>query len=160
VNERLNPVHGSVELNAAGTVPFAQDRRYVIATGSMGNWTTTLYMGAYFLDPGIQYSLVNRIPIPIANTIQGGRDSVLIAPRHDPTSQEEVDALFSDPARHNHANKYAERIQFTPPELREEIHQRTLDHWPDIQTARNRERMTQGVKRKEPPPTAHNAIWI
>jgi len=159
-NRTLTPVHGSVNLNAQGSVDFIQKYCYIVATGMPGNWTTTLHIGSYFLEPVVQKALADKTLLPTLNIIPGGRGGVLIAPNHDPTSKEEVDALLSDPARHKRASKYVEHIRFTPPELRDEIHQCAFERWPDIQATRKRENQTQDMRRDKPPPDANNGMWI
>ena len=74
--------------------------------------------------------------IPLSDVILGGRDGVLIA-RHDPTSQTCVDELLTDPKCHIHASKYIEQAGFTPPELRDYIHEYTLNCWLDIKATQD-----------------------
>ena len=157
-NKELTPVPGSFLPNDAGDIDYIADLLYVLILRCDDGWTTSLVKGAYFLLPAVQQCLANRIPIPLSDILLGGRDGVLIA-GHDPTSQKRVDELLTDPKRHAHASKYIERAGFTPPELRDYIHEYALDCWPDIKAARDRERKAQGIMRSEPPPTAHPAIW-
>ena len=62
--------------------------------------------------------------------------------------------VLSDLAHHTCARKYIKHIQFTPPELQDEIHWCTLERWPDIQAARQQENQAQNVRKDEPPPAA------
>jgi hypothetical protein len=158
-DKELTAVPGSIVPNAAGEVIFIPDHPYILATCCGEGWTTTLVKGAYFLQSSVQQCIANRVPIPLLDLVLGGRDGVLIVPGHDPTSQTCVDELLTDPKRHIHASKYIERAGFTPPELRDSIHDYALDRWPDIKAARDRERKAQGIMRSEPPPTAHPAVW-
>ncbi len=71
-------------------------------------------------------------------------------------------ALFMTPGKHRKALAYVERIRHTPPELRDEFHQRALDCWTDIQATLCQEREERGEaasRPREPSPYDDNATW-
>jgi hypothetical protein len=88
----------------------------------------------------------------------GGKDGVLISPE-DPNTIAKLDELLLNSDRHSEAAGYVERVKFTPPELRDEFHQRALERWPEIRNARNRQRVEKGIQRPEPSPAAQNQKW-
>jgi len=79
------------------------------------------------------------IPLPVMDLILGGRNGVLIS-SHDPTNEAGITALLTTPSRHAHTKGYINRVQNTPPELREECHQKALELWAGLQDARREER--------------------
>ena len=71
-------------------------------------------------------------------------------------------ALFMTPGKHSKALAYVERIRHTPPELRDEFHQRALDCWTDIQATLCQEREERGEaasRPRKPSPYDDNATW-
>jgi hypothetical protein len=55
------------------------------------------------------------------------------------------------------AARFAEQVRFTPPELYSNIHQCTLEHWPEIEAAR--QKTYKSNKHIKPPCTTGNSIW-
>ena len=87
---------------------------------------------------GHEASICAGIPLPFMNIILGGRNGVLISPRN-PANEAGITALLTMPSRHAHAEGYIDRIRNTPPELREECHQKALELWTKLQDARREE---------------------
>ena len=131
---RLTVVPSSAITDEHGNIKYQCNGRYVVATPNHSGWTTTLHKGSYFLEPTVQNNLEHRIPIPIANIIRGGRDRVLVNER-DPSTDEKMEELLSDPSQHTHAAGFVERVRFTPPELCSDVHQHALQCWPEIEAA-------------------------
>lgn len=155
-DRRLTVVPGSAITNERGDIKYQRNSRYVVATPNNDGWTTTLHKGSYFLEPTVQNNLEQRIPIPIANIIRGGRDGVLVNER-DPSTDEKMEELLSDPSQHARAAGFVERVRFTPPELRSDVHQHALERWPEIEAARRK--TYKSNKNIEPPCTASNSVW-
>ena len=84
---------------------------------------------------------------------------MLVSPEHDPTTEAELDALFALPKRHRQAAAYVERIRYTPPELRDEFHQRALERWPGVKAARRKAQGAIPPRRSEPSPSADSTVW-
>jgi hypothetical protein len=87
---------------------------------------------------------------------------VLISTLEDPTTEEAIDALITTPSKYPRAKAYIERIQHTPPELREAIHQRALDSWTATLAKRRQERKDRGEvagRPKEPMPYESLYNW-
>ena len=53
----------------------------------------------------------------------------------DPQTNEQVEELFTstNPKHCPHTAAYIERVRYTPPELRTEVHQHAFERWPAIQ---------------------------
>ena len=101
--------------------------------------------------------------ILLSGVITGRRNGVLISPVHDPTTEAEVEALFSTPKRYHHSVPYVERILYIPPpKLCHAFHQRALEHWLEVQALRRRERQAQAPntpRRPQPSPSPDNGVW-
>jgi hypothetical protein len=152
----LTVVPGSAITDERGNIKYQRNGRYVVATPNNDGWTTTLHKGSYFLEPTVQNNLEHRIPIPVVNIIRGGRDGVLVNER-DPSTDEKMEELLSDPSQHARAAGFAERVRFTPPELRSDVHRRAIERWPEIEAERRK--TYKSNKHIEPPCTAGNSVW-
>ena len=162
INGRLLAVPGMAKTGADGSVDFS-DKRFVLAEGGLTpdgqpNWLTTLIRHERLMtEQGIDARVNNR-RIPTVGLIFGGRNGVLISPNMDPSTDEEVETLFTttNVRRRPHAAAYIERVRFTPPELRGEVHQHALERWPAVQA----EQGAPGFNNKrEPLPSAFTNVW-
>lgn len=150
-------------LDANGRIDFRTHDRFVFALGGFSPdgqpaWTTTLVRREFFLTPHVQQSIALNLPLPITELIMGGRNGVLIAPNHDPITEEALDALFATPR--GRAYGYAERIRYTPPELRGDFHTRAYTRWLQIQMTRRQAPPDANTPiRPEPAPNVDNHIW-
>jgi hypothetical protein len=153
---QLTVVPSSAITDERRNIKYQHNGHYIVATPNNNGWTTTLHKGSYFLEPMVQNNLEHRIPIPVANIIRGGRDGVLVNER-DPSMDEKMEELLSDPSQHAHTARFAERVRFTPPELRSDVQQRALQHWSEIEAARRK--TYKSNKHIKPPCTAGNSVW-
>jgi hypothetical protein len=92
----LTVIPSSAVTDKCRNIKYQCNDHYIIATPNNDGWMTTLYKGSYFLKPMVQNNLEHHIPIPIANIIRGGRDGVLVN-KHDSSTDEKMEELFSDP---------------------------------------------------------------
>ena len=160
----LTAAPGSIALDADGNIDFNPHPRFVLALGGLTPdgqpaWHTSLIRREHLLTPKAIQFRAARIPIPLAGVVLGGDNGVLISPDQDPTTEAQVVSLFGSAKRHKHAAGYVERIRFTPPELREDFHQRALERWPEVQAARRAAQSTNLPRRPEPSPSANISIW-
>lgn len=147
-----------VPLTEEGTIDFRAHPRYVLATTHISpdgthNYQTTLVKRERFLTPEAIAARKLTAKLPLVGLVLGGRNGALISPEKDPRTQAEVDALFNAPEKIGHARAYVERIRFTPPELRGDLHSRALDLWAVLQLK------TKPTSRPEPLPATHTSIW-
>jgi hypothetical protein len=151
----LHPWDPIIPLTPEGHIIFSAHNRYVLATGSLTyegpDFRTTLVKGERFITPAALAAREQQAEIPFPDLVLGGRNGVLISPTLDPQTQEEVERLFSSRERIRHAREYAERIRFTPQELRGPIHSAALAQWA---TSHNG-----ALKRPEPLPSAPPTDW-
>jgi hypothetical protein len=154
----LHAADSTVSLTPTGDIDFHAHPRYIFATGNLSddsgpNFQTTLVKRERFLTPAaIAARRINgRLPLP--NVVFGGRNGVLISPDTDPQTQEDVNALFSSPDKVWQARTYAERIRFTPPELRGPVHSAALARWNALPANRG------PLRRAEPLPSTTTASW-
>jgi hypothetical protein len=131
----LTVIPGSAVTNKCRNIKYQRNGRYIVATPNNNGWITTLHKGSYFLKLMVQNNLEHCIPIPITNIIRGGRDRVLVNKR-DPSMDEKMEELLSDPLQHARAARFTEQVQFTPPELRSDIQQCALQCWSEIEATR------------------------
>ena len=153
-------------LDVDGGIDYTAHSHFIYALGGMTAdgpaWTTTLVTREQLLDDAISQAIAMALPLPPLRLVVGGRNGVLISPHKDPTSERGVTALFTTPSQHRKALGYVNRIKYTPPELRDEFHQRALDRWTELQATRRREREERGEsapRRHEPSPYADNFTW-
>lgn len=105
----LTVIPSSVITNERGNIKYQCNGRYIVATPNHSGWTTILHKGSYFLEPMVQNNLEHCILITIANIIRGGRDRVLVN-ECDPSTDEKMEELLSDPLQHAHTARFAERV--------------------------------------------------
>jgi len=152
---------GSATLNAQGHVDLSAHTHFVFATGGFLDgspaWTTTLMTSKHISSQSVQDAMKARMTIPFGKSITGGRNGVLIA-LCDPTSDDEVDQLFNNTDRYAYLKYYIDRVRFTPPELRGEVHTRALERWNASQAARRAQYRASG-RRPEPLPSAPDGAW-
>ena len=155
-------VPGTAHTDHTGNVDFS-DERFVLADGGitadgLPNWNTTLVRRERLLTEQAVEARAKHLRISAIGLIFGGRNGVLISPDMDPQTDEQVEELFTStsPKRRPHAAAYIERVKYTPPELRTEVHQRALERWPAIQAERNQNTTT---SRREPLPTTYTNHW-
>jgi hypothetical protein len=129
----LTVIPSSAITNKCRNIKYQCNGCYVIATPNNDRWMTTLHKGSYFLELMVQNNLEHCILIPVINIIRGGRDRVLVN-KCDPSTDEKMEELLSDPLQHAHTAEFAEQVQFTPPELCSDVYQHALEHWPEIET--------------------------
>jgi len=152
--------------DAAGNINVDADSRFVYATGRLSEdgpaWSTSLITRDYLEEESTQKALAAALPLPIHNVVWGGRNGVLISALEDPSSEEAITTLLTTPRLYPKAAAYIERVQHTPPELREAIHQRALDRWLEMQAMRHRERKERGEvagRPREPMPYNDLNTW-
>jgi len=155
----LAAVPGSVILDAQGNVDFKAHSHFVLASGGVYDgqpaWRTTLMPGVRFITPDALNTRAAHLPIPLLGVTLGGSNGVLIS-LDDPSTEEAVNRLLRATKHHRKAAAYIERVQWTPPELREALHQRALDRWPSIMMSRR------GAKipiQSEPLPWGDDNTW-
>ena len=151
--------NGDSALLPDGTLDFTAHPRYVLAIyahTSEGDpcWSTTLVSRDFFTSLPVQRSMAARAPLPLHGTIGGGRDGVLTSPYLDPTTDEALDALFANPGGRSYG--FIERIRYTPPEIRTDLHRRALRLWKEMDPELRRHR---DIKRTEPSPRADTKVW-
>ena len=108
-NLHLTVIPSSAITNERGNIKYQCNGRYIVATPNHSGWTTILHKGSYFLKPMVQNNLEHCILITIANIIRGGRDRVLVN-ECDPSTDEKMEKLLSDPSQHAHTARFAERV--------------------------------------------------
>jgi len=153
-------------IDHAGTFDYSSPF-FVLADGQLterGPSFITMLLRREFVQSH-EASIRAGIPLPVMDLILGGRNGVLISSR-DPTNEAGITALLTMPSRHAHAEGYIDRIRNTPPELREECHQKALELWAGLQDARRKERREGRIASggvpplpKEPSPHVSTAIW-
>jgi len=126
-------------IDHAGTFDYSSPF-FVLADGQLTergpSFITTLLRREFVQSH--EASIRAGIPLPVMDLILGGRNGVLISSR-DPTNEAGITALLTTPSRHAHAEGYIDRVRNTPPELREECHQKALELWAGLQDARREE---------------------
>jgi len=155
----LAAVPGSVILDAQGNVYFKAHSHFVLASGGVYNgqpvWRTTLMPRVQFITLDALNTRAAHLPIPLLGVTLGGSNGVLIS-LDDPSTEEAVNRLLRTTKHHRKAAVYIERVQWTPPELREALHQHALDRWPSILMSRR------GAKiplQSEPLPWGDDNTW-
>ena len=160
----LPPLHGSAAvcpdgmsaLLPDGTLDFTAHPRYVLALGGMtleGNWSTSLVPCKYFTSLPVQRNIAACMLVPLLGIIEGGRNGVLTSPHKDPTSDEGLDALFANPGGCSFG--FIERIRWTPPEIRTDLHRQALRLWGEMELAER----PRDSKRTEPSPRTDTQTW-
>jgi len=153
-------------IDHAGTFDYSSPF-FVLADGQLTergpSFITTLLWREFVQS--YEASIRAGIPLPVMDLILGGRNGVLIS-SHDPTNEAGITALLTTPSRHAHAEGYIDCVRNTPPELREECHQKALELWAGLQDARREERREGRIASgrvpplpKEPLPHVSTAIW-
>jgi hypothetical protein len=150
---------GDVPAFPDGQLNFRAHARYVYTTGYTSpdgvlNYQTSLVRSGKFLTPEAIHARNSGSNMPLVGVILGGRDGALISPYKDPRTYQEVDALFSAPEKIRFARGYAERIRYTPPEMRGAVHSYALGQWDNLQS-----NSTFRPTYAEPVPTMYSAIW-
>jgi len=155
----LVAVPRSVILDTQGNVDFKAHSHFVLASSGVYNgqpaWCTTLMPRVRFIMPDVLNTHAAHLPIPLLSIMLGGSNGVLIS-LDDLSTEEAVNCLLQVTKHHCKAAAYIKRIQWTPPELREALHQRALDCWPSIMMSRR------GVKipiQSEPLPWGDDNTW-
>jgi hypothetical protein len=161
-NRELQVAGGSARLDSKGNLDFTFHDRFVFAIGRITAagkpaWSTTLVYREYFYRKEVQAAMSLRLPLPLSPLIVGGENGVLISPDHDPQTEEKLDQLFASPKKRGRAAGYIERVRYTPPELRGDLHSHALEKWQELLASRREE--GEKIKRPEPDPTADNNSW-
>jgi len=137
----LAAMPGSIRLDAHGNVDFKAHTFFVLASGGVYNgqpsWHTTLMPGVCFITPEVLNARAAHLPVPLLNIPLGGSNGILILP-DDLSTEIQVHRLLGPAKNHCKVAAYIERVKWTPPELRDAIHQHVLDHWPGIINSRHR----------------------
>jgi hypothetical protein len=156
-------VPGTATLNADGSVDYHAHSHFILATGRFSNgepaWRTTLIRRARFLTPQAVSNCQNRLPMPLAGLVLGGRNGMLISPEKDPKTEGELEAMFTTPARFGQAQGYTEWIRFTPPELRGEFHSHALERWQTLKAKRRNAPDAKACRQAEPSPHSPTTVW-
>ncbi|KAI0259476.1 hypothetical protein BC834DRAFT_974195 [Gloeopeniophorella convolvens] len=94
--------------------------------------TTTLVPMEQIVGGNSHINRALRLPLALGALPPGGKDGVLIAP-NDPSTSAEVDKLFQrachDSAARARLHNYIKRVQFTPPEIRQDPHHDVPARW-------------------------------
>jgi hypothetical protein len=75
----------------------------------------------------------------------------------DPTDPNVIERLLTNPGRGEHASAFINRIRFTPPELRGDVHIRALKIWRKLR--RESEQDSEKTMKSEPSPRAPVDAW-
>ncbi|KAI0280730.1 hypothetical protein BC826DRAFT_1111937 [Russula brevipes] len=161
-DKRLLAADRSAPVDASGAFVFEDEVRYIFAFGRFINgqpsWRTSLVRGSFFTCPAALGARQDGTALPISGMVSGGRNSMLISDS-DPTTDADIESLLATPERGGYAIAFIDRIRFTPPELRNDIHNHALERWRTLcrehQAAKNAHR----PQRAEPSPRAEPAIW-
>lgn len=162
-NNALYGADDSVQLLTNGAPDLAAHDRYVLAIGALVNgqpsWVTTLVKKSFWTIRPVLTARNSRLPLPLTSRItgvfQGGRNGILIAAEVDPTTDDALEKLLSNPAKAGHVANFAERIRFTPPELRDPFYVHALERI-NRQEPRHSRKAKPGL---EPPPNATTVAW-
>ncbi|KAI0287759.1 hypothetical protein BC826DRAFT_1188804 [Russula brevipes] len=161
-DKHLYAADSSAPLDATGGIDFSVYDRYVFAIGRWNGdqpaWTTTLVHRDFFLTPQAVTARSLHTLLPMSDVISGGRNGLLVSPASDPASEAAVESLFSNPRAGLYAAGYIERIRYTPPELRGDLHSGALKRWRAL--LRERHDARDACKpRGEPSPSAPTYAW-
>jgi hypothetical protein len=153
--------HGSGCMKPDGTVDVEAHPLFVWAIGGLTpngpSWTTVLLRQNQIDNEAAHMAMQAGVPLPLSKVPLGGRNGVLYSPVHDPTDEASLNRLFTTADRFTHARGFADRIRYTPPELRSEFHSLALARWDSMQEA-NPAARRQG-QRPEPLPSAIDHVW-
>jgi hypothetical protein len=160
-NRVLTAAPGTTILTGDGSVDLTAFPRYVLVIGGWidgePSWLTSLVRSEQMQTPAMRAAIEATFILPLSGIVTGGRNGVLISPHTDPNSEAAVEELLTNVRRHAHAVAYIDRVQYTPPELRDPIHQRALERWPGIKAERRQQ--NQGFSTREPRPAATTYVW-
>jgi hypothetical protein len=94
-------------------------------------------------------------PFPLTGIHVGGRDGILLTD-NNPSSPAAAEELFmaaqSNKGAFGRAIGFVKHIRYTPLELHQEFHWRTLNHWNELRQDRHNTQRTFGDHRAEPAP--------
>jgi len=155
----LTAVPRSIILDAQGNVDFKAHSHFVLASGGVYDgqpvWCTTLMPRVRFITLDALATRAAHLPIPLLGVTLGRSNGVLIS-LDDPSTEEAVNRLLWTAKHHRKAAAYIERIQWTPLELCDALHQHALNRWLSILMSRR------GAKvplQSEPLPWDDNNAW-
>jgi hypothetical protein len=109
----LATVPGTAPLDVDSNIDFLAHDKYVLAMGGFLEdgqpaWHTSLVPRKHLLTEQAKNAHATCLPMPLTGIIIGGRNSVLISPHADPTTEAAMDTLFTTPGHYKHAKAYTE----------------------------------------------------
>jgi hypothetical protein len=166
---------GSAAMHTDGSfdpAPFIMNKHFIYTLGEFTfdgpNWVTTLLPVRHLTHPSMLGAIAATLPLPLTDFSQrgkhsfstGGRNSILIAPT-DPHDESTLNSWFIMHSKFYASKAYTTRIEYTPPELRDEFHLNALTRWKAMRAANCQEREAREVDtpHSEPSPDADIAIW-
>jgi hypothetical protein len=156
----LHPGSDSVQRDAAGAIDFKAHDHFVFADGGFVNgrpaWLTHLVTQSFFTSTEAVLARASHVPLPLRTLTLGGRNGVLISDT-DPTDPTVIERLITTPGRGVFAAAFINRIRYTPPELREDVHIRALKRWRELR--REHEQNSERPLKAEPQPRAPVDVW-
>ncbi|KAI0299521.1 hypothetical protein BC826DRAFT_966965 [Russula brevipes] len=126
----LHAADRSAPVDASGN--FNDKARYVFAFGGFidgqPSWRTSLVLGSFFTRPIAMKARQASTTLPITGVVLGGRNGMLVSDS-GPTTEAVMENLLTTPEQRGYAAEFIDRIWFTPPELRNNLHNRALELW-------------------------------